>query len=141
MNDGFITNLPYDACVEVPMYVDKNGLHPFFIGELPAQLAAMNQSNISVQSLAADAAIDGDPEMVEAAIALDPLTSAVCTLKEVRDMVIEMLEAEKKWLPQFEGKTLKPLPIISIPKDVKPKEVPMDPALAIVHRFGKLAND
>ena len=101
----------------------------------------MNQSNITVQSLAADAGIDGDPTLVEAAISLDPLTSAVCTLKEVRDMVIEMMEAHKKWLPQFEGKTLKPLPLISIPKDVKPKDVPLDPALAIANRFGKLAEE
>jgi alpha-galactosidase len=121
------------------MYVDKTGLHPLFVGELPPQLAAMNQSNITVQSLAADAGIDGDPMLVEAAISLDPLTSAVCTLKEVRDMVIEMMEAHKKWLPQFEGKTLKPLPVISIPKDVKPVDVPLDPALAIANRFGKLA--
>ncbi len=141
MNDGYITNLPFDACVEVPMYVDKTGFHPLFVGELPPQLAAMNQSNITVQSLAADAAIDGDPMLVEAAISLDPLTSAVCTLKETRDMVIEMMEAHKKWLPQFEGKTLKPLPIISIPKDVQPVDVPLDPALAIANRFGKLAEN
>jgi len=121
--------------------LDENGLHPVFIGELPAHLAAMNQSNVTVQSLGADAAIDGDPVLLEAAIALDPLTSAVCTLREVRDMVIEMLEAQKAWLPQFEGKTLKPLPVISIPKDVKPVAVPLDPALAIAHRFGKLAED
>ena len=81
----------------------------------------------------------GDPELVEAAISLDPLTGAVLTLKEVRDMVIEMLEAEKKWLPQFQGKSLKPVPTISIPKGTKGVPVPLDPALAIVHRFGKLA--
>jgi len=63
----------------------------------------------------------------------------VCTLKEIRDMTIEMLEAEKRWLPQFEGRTLKPVPAISIPKGTKGVPVPLDPALAIVHRFGKLA--
>jgi alpha-galactosidase len=139
MNDGYITNLPYDACVEVPVYADRDGLHPLVIGELPPRLAALNQSNITVQSLAADAALDGDPEMVEAAIAMDPLAGAVCTLKEIRDMTIEMLEAEKKWLPQFEGRTLKPVPTISIPKGTKGVPAPLDPALAIVHRFGKLA--
>ncbi len=139
MNNGYITNLPMDSCVEVPMYVDRSGLHPLRVGNLPSQLAALNQSNVTVQSLAADAALKGDPELTEAAVAMDPLTSAVLTLKEIRDMTIEMLEAHKKYLPQFEGKSLKPLPIISIPKDVKPVEVPLDPALAIVHRFGKLA--
>jgi alpha-galactosidase len=139
MNDGYITNLPYDACVEVPVYADADGLHPLVVGDLPPQLAALNQSNVSVQSLAADAALLGDPELLEAAVSLDPLTGAVLTLKEVRDMTIEMLEAEKQWLPQFEGKPLKPVPTISIPKGTKGVPVPMDPALAIVHRFGKLA--
>jgi hypothetical protein len=31
------------------------------------------------------------------------------------------------------------VPAITIPKDVNPLEVPLDPALAIAHRFGKLA--
>ena len=112
---------------------------PLVVGNLPRQLAALNQSNITAQSLAADAALLGDPELVEAAVAMDPLTGAVLTLKETRDMVIEMLEAEKKWLPQFEGKCLKPVPTISIPKGTKGVPVPLDPALAIAHRFGKLA--
>ena len=73
------------------------------------------------------------------AVAMDPLTSAVCTLKEVREMVAEMLDAEREWLPQFKGKELRSLPIVDIPENVKPVEVPIDPALAIVHRFGELA--
>jgi len=50
-----------------------------------------------------------------------------------------MLEAEKQWLPQFEGKTIRPTPTIVIPKDVKRAHVPIDPALAIFARFGELA--
>jgi alpha-galactosidase len=73
------------------------------------------------------------------AVALDPLTAAVLTLKEVRDMVAEMLRAEARWLPQFAGKELRPVPTIVIPKNVKRREVPLDPALAIANRFGKLA--
>ena len=98
----------------------------------------MNLTNINVQHLAVEAAKSGNPDMIVQACALDPLTSAVMTLKEVRDMVAEMLEAEKQWLPQFEGKTLRPTPTISIPKDVKRAEVPIDPALAIFARFGEL---
>ena len=85
------------------------------------------------------AAKTGDPETVVQACALDPLTGAVLTLKEIRDMVAEMLEAEKQWLPQFEGKKVRRTPIISIPKDVKRADVPIDPALAIDARFGELA--
>jgi alpha-galactosidase len=73
------------------------------------------------------------------AVALDPLTASVLTLKEIRDMVSEMLEAQRQWLPQFEGRSVRPTPTIDVPKDVKRVDVPLDPALAIANRFGKLA--
>ncbi len=138
-NDALITNLPNGCCVEVPMFVDAMGLHPTVVGDLPPQCAALNMTNVNVQGLAVKAAIEGDPELAANAVALDPLTSTKVTLKEARDMTIEMIEAEAKWLPKFAGKTLKPVPTISIPKNVKPAEVPLDPALAIANRFGKLA--
>jgi alpha-galactosidase len=134
----FISNLPGDSCVEIPMFVDNQGFHPLSVGQLPPHLAAMNLSNITVQSLAAAGAKEADPELVFWAIAMDPLTSAVLDLEQIRNMVSEMFEAEKQWLPQFEGKVLKKTPVISIPKDVKPADVPIDPALAINARFGKL---
>jgi alpha-galactosidase len=97
-------------------------------------------TNINLQGLAAKAALTGDPEMLMQAVALDPLTSAVLTLKEIRDMVNEMLEAQRKWLPQFKNKTIRKTPVIKIPKNVKRAQVPLDPALAIANRFGKLAS-
>ena len=69
---------------------------------------------------------------------MDPLAGACLTLKEIRDMCSEMLEAQRQWLPNFEGKKIAPKPTISIPADCKPVDVPLDPALAIGHRFGKL---
>ncbi|MFB3879832.1 MAG: alpha-galactosidase [Armatimonadota bacterium] len=134
-NQGYITNLPAGACVEVPVYVDKQGLNPLRVGDLPWQLAALNQSNLTVQTLAAEAVFNNDPELVMAAMAMDPLTSACCTLREVREMAAEMLEAEKEWLPHFAGKKLRPTPKINVPKNVKRAEVPLDPALAIGKRF------
>jgi alpha-galactosidase len=138
-NDGYIDNLPQGCCVEVPVYVDRLGLHPVRVGKLPAQCAAVNMSNVMVQELCVESAMTGDPEYAMQAIALDPLTSAVCTLAEAREMTREMIEAERAWLPQFEGRSLKACPTISIPKDVKRAEVPLDPALAIANRFSKLA--
>lgn len=138
-NDGLITNLPNGCCVEVPAFVDAMGLHPTVVGDLPPQCAALNMTNVNVQGLAVRAAIDGDPELAANAVSLDPLTSTKVTLKEARDMTIEMLAAEARWLPQFKGKTLKPTPTIDIPKGIKPADVPVDPALAIANRFGKLA--
>jgi alpha-galactosidase len=139
INGGMISNLPADCCAEGPMYVDRTGLHKTVVGDLPPQCAALNMTNINVQRMAVEAAITGDPEHIVQACALDPLAGAVLTLKEIRDMAIEMLEAQKQWLPQFEGKTIRPTPTISIPKDVKRADVPIDPALAIFARFGELA--
>lgn len=137
-NDGSITNLPSDCCVEVPTFADDTGLRPTRVGALPPQLAATCLTNVNVQNLAAEAALTGDPEYLVHAVALDPLTGAVCTLKECRDMAIELLEAERAWLPQFEGKTIHPTPTISIPPGTVAAEVPLDPALAIHKRFGTL---
>ena len=137
-NDGYISNLPDGCCVEVPTYADDTGLHPSAIGDLPSQCAAACMTNINVQILGGEAALDGDPEKIVHALALDPLTSAVCTLKQIREMCNEMLEAERQWLPQFKGKKIEPKPTISIPKDCKPVDVPLDPALAIGKRFGTL---
>jgi alpha-galactosidase len=138
-NDGLITNLTPGCCVEVPVFVDRVGLHPTQVGDLPVQCAGLNQSNVTVQGLAVEAALTGDPELAMQAVAMDPLTSAVCTLAEARAMAAEMLEASREWLPHFEGRSVRPTPKIDIPADVKPVEVPLDPALVVAHRFGELA--
>ena len=105
-NEGMISNLPADCCAEYPVFVDRTGLHKTFVGNLPSQCAALNMTNVNVQRLTVEAALTGDTEKIVQACALDPLTSAVLTLKEIRDMAAEMLEAEREWLPQFAGKTI-----------------------------------
>ncbi len=137
INRSMITNLPADCCAEGPIYVDRLGLHQTVVGDLPPQCAALNLTNINVQRLAVEAALTGDPEHIVHACALDPLTAAVLTLKEIRDMVAEMLDAERAWLPQF-GKTLRSTPTIAIPANVQRAKVPVDPALAIMARFEEL---
>jgi alpha-galactosidase len=137
-NDGYITNLPDGCCVEVPTFADDTGLHPTRIGDLPPQCAAACMTNVNVQILCGKAALEADTENVVHALALDPLTSAVCTLKEIRDMAGEMLEAEQPWLPQFAGKHIRSTPTVRIPKGCQGVVVPLDPALAINQRFGKL---
>ncbi len=140
INRGAIPNLPSDACIEGPMYADGGGLHSVQVGDLPAQCAALNLTNINVQRLAVKAGTAGDPEAVVHALALDPLTSAVLTLRQIREMASDMLESQREWLPQFEGKSIRPVPIISIPSDVVPAEVPIDPALSVAQRFGDVLN-
>jgi alpha-galactosidase len=138
INKGYITNLPDGCCVEVPVDVDKEGFHPIGVGDLPSPLAAMNQSNVTLQMLVAEAALTGDPELVVAAIAMDPLTSAVCTLKEIRDMTIELFEIQEQWLPQFKGKKPRKLHDIPTPPGTEGVPVPLDPALAVANRLTAL---
>jgi alpha-galactosidase len=104
LNKGYITNLPNDCCVEVPVFVDGQGFHPTHVGALPKVCAALCRSNISVQELAVDAALNGDFEAAYHACLMDPVTAAVLAPHEIRNMVDELFEAEMKWLPQFQGK-------------------------------------
>ena len=101
-NTGLITNLPEGCSVEVPCFVDGRGVHPCYVGALPDQLAGLNESNVRSQALAVKAALEGDRDALYQAIMLDPLTSAVLSLQETREMVDEMLEAQREWLPQFD---------------------------------------
>ena len=100
-NGESVENLPPDACVEVACAVDGNGARPVRYGALPAACAALNNVQITVQRLTVEAAMTGDRDLVHAAVALDPLTSAVQTLPKIHEMVDRMLEAEAPWLPQF----------------------------------------
>jgi alpha-galactosidase len=101
-NLGLIDNLPRGCCVEVPCLVDARGIQHTPVGNLPPQLAALNRTNVNVQSLIVEASLTGDVEHVYHAVMLDPLTGAVCTLDQIRSMVDEMLEAEAGWLPQID---------------------------------------
>ena len=92
-NTGLIDNLLDQSCVEVPVLIDKLGFHPMAVGEIPGQLAALSRSNQAVQQMATLAILDGDREAAFHAIALDPLTSAVLSLSEIREMFDEMWTA------------------------------------------------
>ena len=85
--------------MEVPIYVDKTGIHPSYVGDLPPQLAALNRSNINVQELAVKAALAGDRRLAFQAAMLDPLTAAVCDIWDIQSMVDEMFKAEAQWIP------------------------------------------
>jgi alpha-galactosidase len=106
-NDGLIDNLPAGSCVEVPCLVDGKGIHPQSAGSLPRHLAAINRMQISVQELAVAASLESDPELVFHAMVMDPLTSMICTLDDIREMTNELLKAHHQWLPEsFAGKSL-----------------------------------
>lgn len=101
MNEGCITNLPYESVVEVPGYVDGNGISIPKVGDLPLGCAAVCSQSIWVQRLAVEAAVAGDIKLLRQAMLMDPLTGAVCTPAEIYQMVDEMLVAGEQWLPQY----------------------------------------
>ena len=110
-NRGLISNLPEWAVVEVACSVDKNGVQPLRFGPLPEHLAAINRKQASVQHLAVIAAESMDPEVVFQAMCLDPLTSTVLCLDDIRSMTRELLSAHNKFLPlEWTGKTLENQP-------------------------------
>ena len=93
INHGLITNLPQNACVEVPCMVDGSGVQPTYIGELPPQLAAMNMSNVNVQLLTIEAAVTKKREHIYHAAMMDPHTAAVLSLDDIVAMCDELIEA------------------------------------------------
>lgn len=95
INHNLITNLPSNACVEVPCLVDASGINPTYIGKLPPQLAAMNMSNINVQLLTIEAAVTRKMEHVYHAAMMDPHTAAVLSIDDIIAMCDELAAAHK----------------------------------------------
>lgn len=93
LNTGLITNLPKEACVEVPCMVDGSGVTPTFVGDLPLQLAAMNQTNINPQLLTIEAAVTKKREAIYQAAMLDPRTGAQLSIDDIVKMCDELIEA------------------------------------------------
>ena len=96
-----IENLPVDSCVEVACMVDGNGIQPTAYGKLPPQMAALCRSHAGFYDLAAKAVIERSREAAIQALMLDPLTSAVCSPSEIREMTLSLFEAEKEYLPYY----------------------------------------
>ena len=90
---GLITNLPRQCVVEVPCYVDSEGIHPAYVGDLPAQLAALNTSNSMEQILMAQAVNTCSKRYIYQAVAVDPVASANLDLEQIRAMMDELIES------------------------------------------------
>ncbi|HEX7065989.1 MAG TPA: alpha-glucosidase/alpha-galactosidase [Bacillales bacterium] len=103
---GLISNLPEKAVVEVPCLVDRNGVTPTYVGDLPEQLAALNRTNINPQLLSIEAAVSGDREKLYQSALLDPHTSAELSMDDTVALCDDLIEAHGDWLPQFNGRTV-----------------------------------
>lgn len=101
LNRGLITNLPHNACVEVPCLVNKQGILPTVVGDLPEICAAMNRTNINVQLLTIEAAVTRKKEAVYQAAMLDPHTSSELSIDDIVAMCNDLFEAHGDWLPAY----------------------------------------
>ena len=99
-NTRLIENLPEDCCVEVPVVVDRNGLRPCHVGTLPPELAAHCAPHVFVQDLVVRAALDGDRERVYRAAVLDRHAASVLTLRQIRAMVDDLIDAHGDAMPR-----------------------------------------
>ncbi len=100
-NTGLIDNLPQDGLVEVACLIDQNGLQPTHFGSLPTQLAALDAAHMAVHELVTSAILEEDREAAVHALMLDPLTAAVCSPAEARQMFDEMAKIESDYLPEW----------------------------------------
>jgi len=101
INNGLITNLPDEACVEVACLVNKNGIQPCYQGALPPQLAAMNMLNINVQLLTIEAAVTLKKDAIYQAALLDPHTSSELSIDEIINLCDDLIEAHGDYLPKY----------------------------------------
>ncbi|MEK3835822.1 MULTISPECIES: alpha-glucosidase/alpha-galactosidase [unclassified Paenibacillus] len=102
MNTGLITNLPREACVEVPCLVDRSGVTPTFVGDLPPQCAALNRTNINTQLLTIEAAMTRKKEHIYHAAMLDPHTAAELSMDDIVSMCDDLIAAHGDWLPKYQ---------------------------------------
>jgi alpha-galactosidase len=100
-NTSLVTNLPQGACVEVPVWASAKGLSPVHVGALPPQCAILTNLSAQTEELAVEAALTGNPRLVYHAVAHDPLTASLLSLAEIEQMVNQMLEQNRDYLPQF----------------------------------------
>ena len=101
LNKNLIDNLPYDCCVEVPALACREGIRSMHVGPLPAHLAILVNTTARIEDMVADAAVTGDRRAVFQAVCMDPLTSAVCSLEEIKRMTDALFEKNRDYLPAF----------------------------------------
>lgn len=101
INDGAISNLPHDACVEIPVIADREGIHKTIVGPLPDHIAILVNTTARVENLVVRAAMNKSREDVYHAVMMDPLCSAVCSLQEIRDMCDLIFEKNTEYLGDY----------------------------------------
>lgn len=101
LNNGSVKNLPFDACVEIPVTATKDGYVRRFSGSLPTSVAPLVAYTASIESLTVEAWAKKSKALVCQAISMDPLCSAVLSLEEIREMCEELFEINKDYLGDY----------------------------------------
>ncbi len=101
INNFSIPNLPADACVEVPVVADRMGFKTTIAGPLPDHLAILVNTTARIENLVVEAAMKKSKEMIYHAVYMDPLSSAVCSLDEIKSMCDELFEINKDFLGDY----------------------------------------
>ena len=100
-NNGLISNLPGAAAVEVPCHIDRNGIQPIRVGDVPVQLAAVMRWQINVQELTVAAALTGRRDHIYHAAMMDPHTAAELAPDEIRALCDDLISAHGNYLPNY----------------------------------------
>ncbi len=100
-NNSLITNLPQGCCVEVPCYVDRNGIQPCHVGDLPPQLAALIRNVVNVHELTVEGFFQRRRDHIYQAALLDSHASAELTIDEIYSMVDDLFEAHADLVPRM----------------------------------------
>jgi alpha-galactosidase len=100
-NRGQTPQLPLGAAVETPCLVDRNGVQPSVVDDIPPQLVALMRTQINVQDLTVRALIDENVEHLYHAAYMDPHTAAELDLRQIRSLVTDLLAAHGDWIPAW----------------------------------------
>lgn len=98
LNRGVMQEFEYNEVVEISSIITKNGPMPITVGKLPKPAKGLVQQIKSFEIAAAEAAVSGDYNKALLAMMINPLVQSQRYGKVVLD---ELLEAHKKYLPQF----------------------------------------
>ncbi|PRS55133.1 6-phospho-beta-glucosidase [Bacillus sp. GBSC66] len=98
VNRGAIASIPAESAVEVNCIITKDGPKPIATGDLPVAVRGLVQQIKSFERVAAEAAVTGDYETALVAMTINPLVPSDEIAKQILD---EMLEAHREYLPQF----------------------------------------
>ncbi|KWW16601.1 MULTISPECIES: 6-phospho-beta-glucosidase [Peribacillus] len=97
-NNGALSSIPDESAVEINCVITKHGPVPLTVGDLPIQVRGLVQQIKSFERIACEAAITGNYQTALLAMTINPLVPSDTVAKQILD---EMLEAHKQFLPQF----------------------------------------